>query len=1467
MKSDFKSRAADVAAISAILEPNWYKVRNPDIAEAGIHPGVHYLFYGAAEGRDPHPLFATRYYQQLYCAAERNSNPLIHYVQRGAKCRFNPHPLFDTEWYLGQFDCEVDNPLLHFLETKSEFKTNPNPLFDVDFYLRNNPDVVRTGLNPLVHYIEFGAKERRDPHPLFLTRWYLAQCGEGSAEIENPLMHFLEVGAKRNWSPHPLFDIVFYKQNNRDVEESGINPLVHYIKYGAQEGRRFLRLFDVEFYSQQCLAVGQKFDNPLVHFIQTGAKRSIDPHPLFSVQWYLEQNPDVQHSGMNPLVHYLSSGWREARSPHALFAINRYLLLNPDVSFAGIEPLSHYVSSGWEEGRSVHPLFDQEWYRRNNMDGRVEDPLADFLRSGARQGKDPNAFFDTDWYRRENETALGAGENPLAHYARVGWTEQRDPSPLFDMEYYLSRNQDVQDAGGDPLAHYLSVGRFEGRQPRRPDVAIDTCEVIDIPYEILRDPGVVRGRDACLFVTYTPDGYINEHVIYHLNALKAEKVFIVLVICTDGLTQPLPTSLDHVEGILLRSNHGWDFAAWAAALTIFPDLWSAESLILANDSVYGPTNKAHFAEIMNRVRSSSQDIVALTGSNQVVPHFMSYFVGLTRSGLASGAVRRFWAEVKSLKEKTDVIKTYELTSLTMWRDRGVDVEVLFPANEDDDNEPINPTLVNWRRLLQDGFPFLKVQLLRDKLPQVDPSGWEDALEANCELRTCIERHLLTLRAPKQKESRPIPAPMRRHRRRLALTTAFGAVESVRPSDSTDLALEVPFGFEVSDKKLPDRVAVIAHIFYPEMAEEFLEKFRNIVVDADLFISTDTEAKKSSLEHVFEAYSNGSVDVRVCPNVGRDIAPMLVEFRHVFEQYEIFLHVHSKKSPHDSRYEGWREFLLDNLLGSPDVVRSVLRLFAEPDVGIVFSQHLPAVRPLLNWGHDFDMVQALLASAGAPLRRDLVLEFPSSSFFWARSAALKPLLNLGLSFSDFSAELGQTDGTLAHAIERSLLFVAEGGGFRWSKVARYGNVPSEALIPTFDERRLRRDIRHVHRQLLGNPIRATSEALFTAELARAQTRPSRSELPRVNLIVPTLQPKQIFGGVTTALRTFKELSVHLGEDFDQRIICTTQPVGLDSMAELGSFRRAPLGGEESDELPRTVLDLTEADAGEIEVRRNDIYIATAWWTAHLAYELQSAQANYHGIRNPVIYLIQDHEPDFYGWSSRFAEARATYSCPEKTIALINSEELANYMGKHYGFSDAYVVRYQANSKIQTSMKSHPRERIILVYGRPNTDRNCFQILCSGLIQWQQTNPTLSRHWRIISAGEDYRPSRAASVQNLEVRGKLSLEDYADLLSRASLGISLMLSPHPSYPPLEMAYAGLFTITNAYEFKDLTFRNENFISLETLTADALGEAISKAVAMAENRIGSYVPFSEIRAVPCDLPDYDPANLAERLKGWLE
>jgi hypothetical protein len=78
-------------------------------------------------------------------------------------------------------------------------------------------------------------------------------------------------------------------------------------------------------------------------------------------------------------------------------------------------------------------------------------------------------------------------------------------------------------------------------------------------------------------------------------------------------------------------------------------------------------------------------------------------------------------------------------------------------------------------------------------------------------------------------------------------------------------------------------------------------------------------------------------------------------------------------------------------------------------------------------------------------------------------------------------------------------------------------------------------------------------------------------------------------------------------------------------------------------------------------------------------------------------------------------------------------------------------------------------------------------------------------------------------------KMSLEEYKKLLPEFDIGLSLMMSPHPSLPPLEMAAAGMLVVTNTYANKTAKcLRNisSNIIPAEP-TIGGIEEALKTAI----------------------------------------
>jgi lipopolysaccharide biosynthesis protein len=279
------------------------------------------------------------------------------------------------------------------------------------------------------------------------------------------------------------------------------------------------------------------------------------------------------------------------------------------------------------------------------------------------------------------------------------------------------------------------------------------------------------------------------------------------------------------------------------------------------------------------------------------------------------------------------------------------------------------------------------------------------------------------------------------------------------------SLQVPFNVP-ADCEFKEKIAVFIHIFYTDLITEIMSYIKNIPTIADLYISTDTAEKKDRIERLLKHYSNGIVVIRMFNNRGRDIAPCFVGFRDVFDQYNYLLHIHTKKSIYNPNLAKWRKYILESLIGSIEIARSNLYLLFQDDIGIVFPQHFPDIQKNIEWGSNFENTKWLLSLSGIEISHETLLEFPSSSMFFAKTDALKKLYTLPILWDDFEKERGQIDGTLAHAYERSFLYFCESSGYKWVKID-IGNHNKHFVLDSFDHLYLSQQIENVYPKVLGN----------------------------------------------------------------------------------------------------------------------------------------------------------------------------------------------------------------------------------------------------------------------------------------------------------------------------------------------------------------------------------------------------------------
>jgi lipopolysaccharide biosynthesis protein len=221
-----------------------------------------------------------------------------------------------------------------------------------------------------------------------------------------------------------------------------------------------------------------------------------------------------------------------------------------------------------------------------------------------------------------------------------------------------------------------------------------------------------------------------------------------------------------------------------------------------------------------------------------------------------------------------------------------------------------------------------------------------------------------------------------------------------------------------------RIAVVAHVFYPEIWPEIAAYLRKWRIDFRLYVTTPGDRFDRVVAAVNEHFTDAVIIAT--PNRGRDIGPFLACLPRVIgDGNDIVCKVHTKKSGHWRHGNRWRNALFDGVLGVR--VGHILSAFAlEPSLGIL----APAgylITHRAGWDSNGDCVMDLAGRLGS-IDNLLPFRFGTGSMFWARTDALVPLLQLGITPDDFPEESGQTDGTLAHAIERLFPLSARIAGY-------------------------------------------------------------------------------------------------------------------------------------------------------------------------------------------------------------------------------------------------------------------------------------------------------------------------------------------------------------------------------------------------------------------------------------------------------
>ncbi len=229
-----------------------------------------------------------------------------------------------------------------------------------------------------------------------------------------------------------------------------------------------------------------------------------------------------------------------------------------------------------------------------------------------------------------------------------------------------------------------------------------------------------------------------------------------------------------------------------------------------------------------------------------------------------------------------------------------------------------------------------------------------------------------------------------------------------------------------------RYAVVLHIFYPDFIGKFNDALIGVDFKFDLYITTTNPDVPGLAREVFSKnICINEININIVPNHGRNFGPLLVEFGKKLLSYDYFCHLHSKKSLYSSKEQvQWANFLIEYLVKDKQVLSRALNILeSNSKYGIYYPTSFWNLPTWVNhWLKNKSLGRSYLKSEYGIDDVDNFLAYPVGGMFWARTSALKPILEKTWNYVDFPCEPLPADGSLLHVIERIIPKVAKNQGY-------------------------------------------------------------------------------------------------------------------------------------------------------------------------------------------------------------------------------------------------------------------------------------------------------------------------------------------------------------------------------------------------------------------------------------------------------
>jgi len=319
---------------------------------------------------------------------------------------------------------------------------------------------------------------------------------------------------------------------------------------------------------------------------------------------------------------------------------------------------------------------------------------------------------------------------------------------------------------------------------------------------------------------------------------------------------------------------------------------------------------------------------------------------------------------------------------------------------------------------------------------------------------------------------------------------------------------------------------------------------------------------------------------------------------------------------------------------------------------------------------------------------------------------------------------------------------------------------------------------------------------------------RRDVKTINWFIPDID-MPFFGGLNTAFRIADKLRRDHG--VQNRFIMLASPNEMYARSALDAAFDG-LGNASE------ILFYEGRDRELQELPKADVGIATLWLTAaHLA------KAS--GM-DRKFYLVQDYESAFYPASTMFAMTEQTYKLG--LYGICNTASMYDTYTREFGGKATYFTPAvdQSIYHARGRRDKDPDEPVtIFVYARDHF-RNCWELAGAALTEIKRRH---GHRVRIIAAGARYLPPSTDFID----MGLLDYRATGALYRETDIGLTMQISRHPSYLPLELMASGVPMVAPDSAWFKWLFHDGEDSALAMTTLDDVVAQLDRLVTDAELR----------------------------------